>query len=94
MTIQIRTTGDSGCRALSGEKVSITPKGFVYPCVAFKSLKFPCEFNNIKKHSLKSILSTWQGFLRIWFPKEFFNKSTCNKCVAQEILKKLREGKK
>jgi len=81
------------CRALTGDKMAITPDGFVYPCVAFKSLEFPCKFNNVKKNSLKVIMDSWKVLLLLMLPEEAFQ-STCTECTAQKILKELKEGEK
>lgn len=69
------------CRALSGNKMVITPKGFVYPCVAMKRLYFPCEFNNIRKHKLKDIMNAFKELLKP------FKDAKCEECPAQMIIK-------
>jgi radical SAM protein with 4Fe4S-binding SPASM domain len=76
------------CRALTGDKINITPEGLVYPCVALKSLKFPCDFNNINKYPLEEIIDVWKSLLSKMLPEDL---SDCGECPAQEILKELKD---
>lgn len=69
------------CRALTGDKMVITPKGFVYPCVALKSLHFPCEFNNIHKYKLTDIMNVFKEILK---PLKDAN---CQECPAQALIR-------
>lgn len=69
------------CRALSGDKMVITPKGFVFPCVAMKKIHFPCGFNNIRKYKLKDIMKVFGRLLKP------FKDARCEECPALILIK-------
>ena len=68
------------CRALTGEKMVVTPKGLVYPCVAMKNMNIPCEFNNIRKYKLKNIMKVWEEIMKP------FKDAVCGECPAQLLI--------
>lgn len=77
------------CRAGRGEKLCITPKGYVFPCVAMKNIIEGISSNNIKKYPLKTILENSKIFIVVNAFKGSYNLIdwNCNECPAQQIIK-------
>ncbi len=76
------------CRAGRGEKLCITPKGHVFPCVAMKNIIEGNSSNNINIYSLKTILRTSKIFTTVNAFKESNNLIDwkCIECPAQQII--------
>ena len=77
------------CRAGREEKLCITPKGYVFPCVAMKNIIEGNSSNNIKKYPLKTILENSKIFIVVNAFKESYNLIdwNCIECPAQQIIK-------